>query len=328
MHPADSDMDYWVRQLQDFIGVRNRSRRDRVPQERGYDCTFVEAPLGGVQSTKCQICNFVLREPTQLRCCGGLYCAGCISTRQACPKCRQPIPASFPDTRIKQWLMGLQVYCVHKGERRDREGEGGGCDWVGKLGELDRHLNKNLFRGRMNGCLHTEIKCRFCENSFKRLSVEDHQSNHCPKRPYPCPHCQHNSTYIDITEHHPQDCPSVPTECQYCKKVFKRSKIEHHIKNDCAAALVDCDFHLVGCRKRFLRPQIEAHIDDNRAQHARLLAEYAKGHPNDRLKHYLPMLKSTLTELADENESLKKWKEALATVVAVLVLLIAIYIFY
>ena len=72
---------------------------------------------------------------------------------------------------------------------------------------------------------------------------------------------------------------------------------------------------------------MKAHLDNNRAQHARLLAEYAKGHPNDRLKHYLPMLKSTLTELADENESLKKWRNLLATVVAVLLLLIAMYIF-
>ena len=180
-------MDHWIRQLQDFIGVRNRptARRDRVPQESGYDCTFVETPPEGLQ-TKCQICKFVLREPTQLQCCGDLYCAGCISTRQACPKCRQSNPASFSDTRIKESLLGLQVYCVHKaeeGERREGEGGGGGggCEWVGKLRELDRHLNKNPSLGtRMNGCLYIEIKCRFCENSFKRSCVEDHQSNHCP----------------------------------------------------------------------------------------------------------------------------------------------------
>ena len=133
--------------LVNLIGVRNRSRRDQgsdcVPQEKGYDCKFVETPPEGLQ-TKCPICNFVLREPTQLQCCGNVYCAGCIkkelSTRQTCPivTCQEPNPTSFPDKQIQKSLLELRVYCIHRAREGEREKEGEGVvsglvNWVNSM---------------------------------------------------------------------------------------------------------------------------------------------------------------------------------------------------
>ena len=76
------------------------------------------------------------------------------------------------------------------------------------------------------------------------------------------------------------------------------------------------------------------HIRNNGVSHAQLLTEYTKEHRNDvtKLKPYLSMLESsvnTLAELADENKSLRKQRNILATVIAigVFILLITIYIF-
>ena len=106
---------------------------------------------------------------------------------------------------------------------REGEGEGRGSHWVGELGELDGHLNKNPPEvTQMNGCHYTEIKCKLCNDPFKRsLNVlEDHQYNHCPKRQYACPHCRYRSIYIEITEYHLKVCPRAQTECPHCKKLL------------------------------------------------------------------------------------------------------------
>ena len=129
-------------------------------------------------------------------------------------------------------------------------------------------------------------------------------------------------------------CPRAQTECPHCKNTFERSKIKPHIKKMCTAVLLDCDFHLLGCQGQLYRPQMKDHIRNNGVSHAQLLTEYTKEHCNDvtKLKPYLSMLKSSvnnLAELADENKSLRKQRNILATVIAigVFILLITIYIF-
>ena len=222
----------------------------------------------------------------------------CISKelrhRKVCPTCKETDPTYFRDKRIKQSLTGFQVHCIHytkQGEGEGRGGDGGGCDWVGQLGDLERHLNKNPPEDtKMNGCLIIEITCKFCGNRFQRSFIEDHQTNHCPERPYSCPHCQYCSTYIEITEVHIQICPCFPTECPHCSEVLERQHLQFHINNDCLLVPTACDFLLVGCQEQLPRKQMKKHIRKNGVHHAQLLADYAKEHSEDSLKQYLPML--------------------------------------
>ena len=315
------------------MAVRRKRCRDEAP---GYDCVFVKKPEE-IQAD-CPICHLVLREPAQMRCCGSVFCMACIMKelchRNFCPMCQTPNPSTpFPDKRIKQSLSGFRVHCIHSAnEGEGGDGRGRGCDWIGQLGELERHLNKNPPADtQMNGCLFAEINCKFCGNQFQRSLTEDHQTNHCPKRPYSCPRCHHRSTYIEITEVHiKQTCPCFPEQCPHCKNIFERQKLELHINNDCTLKPFVCDFYLVGCQEVLYRPQIEDHIRNNGVYHALLLAKFAEERPNDRrrLQEYLPMLKSSansLTGLAAKNEALRTQRNMLAAILAVFFLLVTIW---
>ena len=101
----------------------------------GYDYEFVEPPHSTFQ-TACPICRLILREPYQVTCCGTSFCHTCIQLLQAdnrrCPTCREDNFEMFSNKGLKRSLKQLQVYCTH---RKD------GCQWEGELGELDNHLN-------------------------------------------------------------------------------------------------------------------------------------------------------------------------------------------
>ena len=300
----------------------------------GYDCVFVRQPPEEIQ-TDCPICYLVLRQPAQMQCCGNVYCIACIRKelrhRNFCPTCKEPNPTCFLDKRIKQSLSAFRVHCIHYAKQVEG-GRGGGCDWVGQLGDLERHINKNPPEDtKMNGCLYVEIKCKFCHNHFRRSLIEAHQSNHCTKRPHSCPHCQYNNTYIEITEVHIHTCPCFPVQCPHCKKVLERKSFKLHISNECTLVPIVCDFHLAGCQEKLPRSQMKGHISNNAVYHAQLLAEYAKEHGNDRLQQHLPMLTSCVETLTTQNEvhvkeisSLRNIQLVLFLAVSVLVLILAV----
>ena len=222
--------------------------------------------------------------------------------------CKEPNPSSFLDKRLKRSLSGFRVYCIHRAKGGGGKGEGEGCEWVGEFGELERHLNENPSAdNQLNGCLFMEIKCKLCDELFKRVYLEDHQSNDCPKRKYVCLFCGYDSTYVDITERHFQECPSYPSQCRHCEKIFKRQDLGLHVDNECILAPISCDFQLVGCREQLPRAKMAGHINSNRVSHALLLVEYAKEHPDHTLGQYCSMLVScvdTVSKLSSDNAAL------------------------
>ena len=113
-----------------------------TPEFGGYDCEFVNSPPEILQ-TECSICQQVLREPQQTDC-GHIFCKACIgrvkAVKKPCPECNAEL-STFPDRKLQRSLNQLEVRCTHQNI---------GCDWVGKLGELEKHL--------LAGC---SIPCEF-----------------------------------------------------------------------------------------------------------------------------------------------------------------------
>ena len=101
----------------------------------GFESEFVTEPPSVIQ-TNCPVCLLVLREPSQVTCCGKSYCRSCIERvkvrKNSCPCCQQRDFIDYPNKGLQQPLYGLQVYCSNKKE---------GCDWIGELGTLDKHQN-------------------------------------------------------------------------------------------------------------------------------------------------------------------------------------------
>ena len=246
-------------------------RATRPPHRVGYDCEFVERPPKAVQC-ECPVCLLVLREPHQVTCCGYSFCATCVKRvqkdKKPCPTCNEADFTVFPDKRLKRSLNEYPVYCCQRGE---------GCDWVGELGELDRHLNLQPPPEKLLvGCQFSEVDCTYCVQPFQRRYVQAHQSDDCPKRPYACQHCNKyaatfKATYEEVMQNHWPVCPFFPLSCpNNCELVLQRQEVEHHVSNDCPLTHVQCDFHMVGCEARLTRKDMPSHISENLTEHVLL----------------------------------------------------------
>ena len=71
--------------------------------------------------TECPICLLVLRQPSQVECCGRVFCTGCLQRalrdNDCCPMCKARAPRVFTDQNIRRILAGFRVYCVHRYSR-------------------------------------------------------------------------------------------------------------------------------------------------------------------------------------------------------------------
>ena len=181
----------------------------RQPQTGGFDCEFVEPSPQELQC-KCPVCLLVLREPYQVTCCGKVYCKACIKCvkdlKNPCPTCNNSDFTTFLDQHLKQQLYSFHVYCSHKGD---------GCEWVGELRELEKHLNLQPSpETLLLGCQFLKVKCKYCVHSFQRRYVGNHQTSKCCKRPFTCEHCNaYNSTYENVTKNHWPRCGFFPVAC-------------------------------------------------------------------------------------------------------------------
>ena len=277
-------------------------RATRQPHRVGYDCEFVERPPKAVQC-ECPVCLLVLREPHQVTCCGYSFCATCVkrvqNDKKSCPTCNETDFTVFPDKRLKRSLNEYRVYCCQRGE---------GCDWVGELGELDRHLNLQPPPEKLLvGCQFAEVDCTYCVQPFQRRYVQVHQSRDCPKRPYTCQYCtKYMAAYKELTQNHWPVCPFFPLSCpNNCELVLQRQEVEHHVSQDCPLTVVKCDFHMVGCQVQLARRDMPSHISESLTGHVLLQQKMLL-----QLQAAVTSQQAELTQYKHENQQLR---EALGT---------------
>ena len=252
-------------------------QRSRPPAPRpssrarpcGYDCEFVERPPAQVQC-ECPVCLQVLRHPQQITCCGNSFCKVCIDrvvkkNGKPCPTCNAVAFSIFPNKGLKRTLGGFRVYCSNKDE---------GCEWVGELGDIERHLNsKPSSERQLEGCLFEEVVCDYCTCLFQRRYIHDHQSNKCPKRQFQCEHCGEIDSYENITEIHSQKCPNFPIACHQCGENVQRQEMDNHVSRVCPLTKVDCAYKVFGCEVRPARKDLPTHITERVADHTAMLAK-------------------------------------------------------
>ena len=255
----------------------------------GHDCQFAdECP----KRSECPICLLVLRQPHQVTCCGKIFCKACIcklmNKEQPCPTCKAESFACYPDKGLQQELYSIRVYCPKKAK---------GCNWVGELGVLDKHLDPEESR-KMDGCEFVYVDCLYCQGSYQRCEIDHHRGTECVKRPYTCELCQeYESTYNDVVFFHLAICKCRPVECpNQCGDVVKHQELEEHLSHHCELSEVECEFGHAGCEAKMLRKDMSSHLSDNMVSHISLLAA-----ENSRLK----------SELENELRDVKKRVENL-----------------
>ena len=239
----------------------------------GYDCEFV-TPQPDVVQTECPICLMIPKEPCVISCpCGKEFCRECI---ERIKKDNKPCPlynlTDFTFLRhhgSERYLKAQEVWCSYKKEKD-------GCEWRGKLGEYEQHLNRNPSpENQLTGCQFVEVECEHgCGEWFQRRHIAAHQKGMCPKRPYSCEYCsEYESTFEDVTKNHHHQCNKFPVTCpNKCREApFERKNVENHVKVECPLTEVNCPLHYAGCEVRLPRKDMPEHMRDT-VTHLTLLA--------------------------------------------------------
>ena len=240
----------------------------------GYDCELVQLPPTAFQ-TLCPVCHLFLREPHLVSCCGQKICRQCLqpAEKAPCKICGESDFTHLQDRGLERSMKELEVRCSYKKE---------GCEWVGKLGELELHLNLGPDpENQPQECQFVEIGCQYkCGESFQRRFVATHESQQCPKRPYNCEHCQaYQSTFEDVVDEHYPQCSMYPTVCpNECRESpFERHQVERHLRDECPLVPVGCPYQYAGCKAELVRNDVQAHIEKDIPHHLTLLAGVTEG---------------------------------------------------
>ena len=237
----------------------------------GYDCELVELPPAAFQ-TLCSICHLFLREPHLISCCGQKICRQCLDPdnpeKKPCRLCGESGFTYLPDRGLERSMKELEVRCTYKKD---------GCEWVGKLGELELHLNRGPDReNQRQECQFVGVGCQYkCGEWFQRRHIAAHESKGCPKRPYTCDHCQaYQAVYDDVVQNHYPQCNKYPVACpNKCRESpFERHQLESHLKDECPLVQVACPYQYAGCRAELVRKDIPQHIETEMSLHLALLA--------------------------------------------------------
>ncbi len=241
-----------------------------VNHQDGFEISFVKQPPQEIQ-LECPICLQLLNNPCLLDCeCGNCFCKECIESIKKsgnpCPLCNQQFSIVFPNKKLKRTLNGLHIHCPHE--------DNDGCAWTDEIGKLAEHFNRSPKKEtRLDGCRFVYVLCTFCNFSFLRKEIREHEASLCPKRPFTCQYCGHSSVLNDIMEKHWPRCLKFPLPCPFeCGQYPQRKNLKHHVASKCELALVECEFDWAGCEAVLPRKDIPAHQIETIVKHSSLLA--------------------------------------------------------
>ena len=197
----------------------------------GYLCKFVdESQLDDL--FKCKVCALILRDPHITKCCGENACHLCIvktaENGGPCPipGCRSKRVKINLNRDLRSVILESGVYCQSKEA---------GCEWVGKLDELTKHLKE---------CPFVEEECPHnCGIHIQRQSIKEHENV----------------------------CENFPVECNKCREFYKRHCHSVHVKA-CPFTVIKCPFEIVGCKHELQNKDLQRHFNESISEHSMLVA--------------------------------------------------------
>lgn len=245
--------------IEEFLPLSLSLSCDKNRESRGgYDCTLVSPPPLHIQ-TECSVCLQILKEPCIISCCGHKFCRECIeqvkTSGKDCPLCNSPDFSFMCEHSLDRTLKDLDVFCTHQTE---------GCEWTGKLRELESHLNGSS--SQAIGCQFVEVDCLYqCGEFLQRRFITAHQTGQCKRRPYSCDYCRDfSSTFQDVTDNHYSTCSKYPIPCpnECPAHTLERQNMAKHLESECTLAVVSCPFQYAGCDVSLPRRDMSEHTRD------------------------------------------------------------------
>ena len=232
-----------------------------------YD--FVETPP---EEYFCPVTFELLKDPRQTNSCCGHHLSRAAAEQleaegKPCPLCKKKPLKTAEDLFFKRKVLQLKIRCSNKPQ---------GCQWVGELGNIDRHLKLGSVDGE---CSLVSVKCPLkCDKCIQRRDLVNHQSNECPKRAFTCKNCGFKSTYEGVTDDHWPKCQRYPVICpNKCSEgAIERHFLQRHLREDCPLQEIECEFSYAGCEVKVQRSEMKQHMDSSKDEHLRKVAAHGK----------------------------------------------------
>ena len=209
--------------------------KEKCNSAGGYLCKLVDESQPD-DLFKCRVCALVLRDPHITKCCGQNACHLCIvkaaENGGPCPipGCRSKSVKINLNRDLRSIILESGVYCQLKEA---------GCEWMGKLDELTKHLEE---------CPFVEVECQYhCGMRMQHQAVEDHK----------------------------KFCKRLPIKCHQCGEMYERCRRSDHMKI-CPCTKIECPFNIVGCKSRMANKDMKTYFDDSLSRHYTMVAKHSQ----------------------------------------------------
>uniref|UniRef100_A0AAU6MX98 Tumor necrosis factor receptor-related factor 4 n=1 Tax=Argopecten purpuratus TaxID=228297 RepID=A0AAU6MX98_ARGPU len=209
----------------------------------GYTWTFVDRPR---RKCICPLCRLPVREAVRVSSCGHTFCDVCLQEFLSagvfkCPEDDKPLDYAqiYPDDDLTSEVMNSLIRCRYNKD---------GCRWVGKLHNLQTHLDQ---------CCYDNIACpNKCPALLSRLSLEDHLEFSCPNRLVVCEFCNQKLPGDTYERTHSGQCPYEVMWCENkCGARLERRFLNNHMRNECHKRTVECSY----CKREFVQETLQTH---------------------------------------------------------------------
>ena len=210
----------------------------------GYEYNFVKPPL---DTLLCTICFLPSKEPYLTACCGHTFCKSCLEGSKKysniCPMCRSEEFDAIFNKQADRMIRSLYIFCANKEQ---------GCEWQGEVYDINDHLGNCLFQ-----VIHCSNECGEC---LQRQHLTSHVETECPRRTVSCQYCDDVGEYQFIEDQHKEKCSKFPVQCpNECEiETIHRDEVEEH-REVCPLEMIQCDYHVVGCKVKMARKDMNTH---------------------------------------------------------------------
>lgn len=196
----------------------------------------------------CPICRTPFHEPITTKRCGHTFCTGClrraVELQPCCPIDRQPI-AFHPDQLCNPRIVSHQL------DRLKVRCPNAGCGHVATRGLIGTHYDRH--------CERTPVPCPDlgCDKLVPREDVTNELG--CLHREMRCRYCEAVVLLAERERHYDTDCEGHTAKCLECNAVVVRHRMADHVMNHCPESQAVCRFHPFGCTVAGARRFVEVH---------------------------------------------------------------------
>ena len=110
-----------------------------------------------------------------------------------------------------------------------------------------------------------------CGDCLQRKHLTSHVETECPLHTVSCQYCNEVGEYQIIEGQHKEECPKFPVQCpNECEiESVHRDEVEEH-REVCPLEMIQCDYHVVGCKVKMARKDMNTHKQEMMEVHLSL----------------------------------------------------------